>query len=179
MEDLGSNSEIRDIRVGWSNVNVEGLRIKRPSGRPATHAFQAERVTVVPCLRSLLSRQHRVPSITIVKPYLSALRTKEGKFLPLPGLLTGAVRDGQAEAFSNLAAASPRVAVGRITFEDGVVELYDATVAQPPLKIRLEQIKTTMRDIAVPALKGKSWSPFMDFFLFRHSFSFFLPKQFN
>jgi hypothetical protein len=156
VEVLGPNSEIRDIRLGWSSVNVEGLRIKGPSGWPAADVLQAERVAVVPSLRSLLSRQYRVRSITIVKPYLSALRTEEGKFLVLPGLLTGAASAGQAETLSRPAAAYPTVTIGRITLEDGVVELYDATVAGPPLKIRLEQIKATMRDMAVPGLKGKS-----------------------
>jgi len=37
-----------------------------------------------------------------------------------------------------------------------VVELYDATVATPPLKIRLEQIQATIREIALPALTGKT-----------------------
>ena len=152
---LGPNSEIRDIRLGWSSVNIEGLRIKGPSAWPAADALRAERVAVVPSLRSLLSRQYRVRSITIIKPYLSALRTKEGKFLILPGLLTGAVTAGQAETLSS-PTASPTVTIGRITLEDGVVELYDATVAQPPLRIRLEQIKATVRDMAVPGLKGKS-----------------------
>ena len=156
VEALGPNSEIRDIRLGWSSVNVEGLRIKGPSGWPAADALQAERVAVVPSLRSLFSRQYRVRSITIVKPYLSALRTKEGKLLVLPGLLTGAASEGQADTLSRPAAASPTVTIGRITLKDGVVELYDATVAQPPLKIRLEQIKATVRDMAVPGLKGKS-----------------------
>jgi len=152
---LGPNSEIRDIRLGWSSVNIEGLRIKGPSAWPAADALRAERVAVVPSLRSLLPRQYRVRSITFIKPYLSALRTKEGKFLVLPGLLTGSVTAGQAETLSS-PAASPTVTIGRITLEDGVVELYDATVAQPPLRIRLEQIKATVRDIAVPGLKGKS-----------------------
>jgi hypothetical protein len=155
VEVLGPNSEIGDIRLGWSSVKVEGLRIKGPSGWPAADALQAERVIVVPSLRSVFSRPYRIRSITIVKPYLSAFRTKEGKFLALPGLLTGAASEGQAKTLSSLA-ASPRVDVGRVTLEDGVVELYDATVAQPPLKIRLEQIKATIRDMAIPAVKGKS-----------------------
>ncbi|MGD1048543.1 MAG: DUF748 domain-containing protein [Candidatus Krumholzibacteriaceae bacterium] len=156
VEALGPNSEIRDIRLGWSSVNVEGLRIKGPGGWPADDALRAERVSVVPSLRSLLSRQYHVRSITIVKPYLSALRTKEGKFLVLPGLLTGAGGAGQAATTSSPATASPLVTIGRITLEDGVVEMYDATVGQPPLKIRLEQINATVRDLAVPGLKGKS-----------------------
>jgi hypothetical protein len=155
VEVLGPNSEVEDIRLGWFSVNVEGLRIKGPGWWPEADVLQAERVAVVPSLRNLISRQYRVRSITIIKPYLSALRTKEGKFLILPGLLTGTVSKGQAEALSR-AAASPMVTIGRITLEDGAMELYDAAVAEPPVKIRLEQIKATLRDMAVPGLKGKS-----------------------
>jgi len=50
------------------------------------------------------------------------------------------------------------VTIGRITFENGVMELYDAAVAQPPLKIRLEQIKATMRGMRVRHLSGPSSS---------------------
>jgi hypothetical protein len=155
VEVLGPNSEVKDIRLSWSSVNVEGLRIKGPSGWPAADALQAERVSVVPDLRSLLSRHYRVRSINIVKPYLSVLRTKEGKFQVLPGLLTGVPGAGRAGTASS-AVSSSNVNIGRITLEDGVVELYDATVAQPPLKIRLEQIKATVRDVAVPGFRGKS-----------------------
>ncbi len=155
VEVLGPNSEVRDIRLGWSSVNVEGLRIKGPSWWPEADVLRAERVAVVPSLRSLVSRQYRVRSITISKPYISALRTKEGKFLILPGLLAGTAGEGQADTLSRPAAYS-MASIGRITLRDGVVELYDATVAQPPLKIRLERIKATVRGMAVPGLKGKS-----------------------
>jgi hypothetical protein len=98
-------------------------------------------VAVVPSLRSVLSGHYRVNSITIVQPYLSGLRTKDGKLLVVPSLL---------------ASSLPAVIIGRITLQDGVVELLDATVARPPLKIRLEQIQATVRDVVVPALKGRS-----------------------
>jgi Domain of Unknown Function (DUF748) len=48
------------------------------------------------------------------------------------------------------------VAISRIDLEDGVVELFDATVAQPPLKIRLEKVQASVRNLLVPALTGKS-----------------------
>jgi hypothetical protein len=122
-------------------VEVEGLRIKGRKGWPAADELRAERVAVVPSLRSVLSGHYRVNSITIVQPYLSALRTKDGKLLVVPSLL---------------ASSLPAVIIGRITLQDGVVELFDATVARPPLKIRLEQIQATVRDVVVPALKGRS-----------------------
>ncbi len=151
-EALGPGSEIQALQVGWSSVNVEGLRIKGPQGWPATDTLRAERVAVVPRLRSLLSGQIQVGSITVVRPYLSALRTREGKLRVVPSLLERAAPRGPAGA----AGPAREVAISRITLEDGVVELFDATVAQPPLKIRLEQIQATVRDVGVPALTGKS-----------------------
>ena len=140
-EALGPNSEIAAIRVGWSSVEVEGLRIKGQKGWPADDALRAERVVIVPSLRSFFSGQYRVSSVTIVKPYLSALRTKNGQLQVVPSLP---------------ASSLPAVMIERITLQDGVVELFDATVARPPLKIRLEQIQATVRDVAVPALTGRS-----------------------
>ena len=37
-----------------------------------------------------------------------------------------------------------------------VVELFDPTVTHPPFKIRLEQLQTSVRNLLVPALSGKS-----------------------
>ncbi len=136
---LGPDSEITKIRVGWSSVEVEGLRIKGQRGWPAADEVRAERVAVVPSLRSVLSGQYRVHSITIVKPYLSALRTKDGKLLVVSSLLAGAAGEGQAGSPSAPAVAPSTVTNGRITLQDGVVELFDATVARLPLKIRGKQ----------------------------------------
>jgi hypothetical protein len=43
-----------------------------------------------------------------------------------------------------------------VTLQEGVVELFDATVGPSPLKIRLEQIQAAVRDVVAPALTGKS-----------------------
>src|SRR5713101_963787 len=152
---LGPESEIRDIRVGWSSVDLAELRIKGPKGWPAADTLRAERVVVVPSLRSVLSRHIGVQSITIFRPYLSALRTKDGQLQVVPSLLAGPA--GQAQAAGSPAPAAPRtVTLGRITLRDGVLEFFDATVTQPPLKIRLEQIRATLRDMVVPTLTGKT-----------------------
>ncbi len=155
VEALGPESEIRDIRVGWSSVDLAELRIKGPKGWPAADTLRAERVVVVPSLRSVLSRHIGVQSITIFRPYLSALRTKDGQLQVVPSLLAGPA--GQAQAAGSPAPAAPRtVTLGRITLRDGVLEFFDATVTQPPLKIRLEQIRATLRDMVVPTLTGKT-----------------------
>ncbi len=115
-------------------------------------SLRAERVLVVPSLRGLLSGTIRVGSITILRPYVSALRSREGKLQVVPSLLEGPAPPGK------MAAAPPgrMVVISSIRLEDGVVEIFDATVAHPPLKIRLEQIQATLRDVTFPALTGRS-----------------------
>ncbi len=150
-EALGPGSELKDLRVGWSGVVVEGLRIKAPQGWPAADTLRAERVRIVPSLRSLLSDRIRLRSITVVRPYLSAWRTRDGTLRVVPSLLAGAA-ERQAPAGS----PAPTVTISRITLQEGVVELFDATLGQTPLKVRLEQIQATVRDVVAPTLTGKS-----------------------
>lgn len=156
VEALGPGSKITRIRVGWASVNVEGLQIEGPRGWPAPDTVRAERITIVPSLRSVLSGQFRVHSVTIVRPYLSVLRTSEEQLQMIPSLLAGASEKHPAAGSSAPAAAPRTLTVGRITLREGVLEFFDATVTQPPLKIRLEQVQATVGDIVVPALTGKT-----------------------
>jgi uncharacterized protein involved in outer membrane biogenesis len=75
VEALGPESEIQDLKVGWFTVEIKGLRIKGRQGWPAADTLRVERVVIAPSLRSLLSDTIRISSITVVRPYLSALRT--------------------------------------------------------------------------------------------------------
>ncbi len=151
-EALGPDSEIKELSVGWSAVEVVGLRIRGSQDWPAKDTLRAGRVVIVPSLSSLLSGQIQVGSITVVRPYLSAWRTREGKLRVLPSLLERPKTKAQEPS----KAPAPGVTISRIRLQDGVVELFDATVAQPPLKIRLEQIQATVRNVAAPTLAGKT-----------------------
>jgi hypothetical protein len=153
VEALGSESEIAELRVGWSRVEVEGLRIEGPRGWPAPDAFRSERVAIVPSLRGVLSGELRVHSITIERPYLSALRTQDGKLQLVPSLWAGTGRPADS---SPPAEAASTVAIDRITLRDGVLEFFDATVTRPPLRIQLEQVQATVLDVVTPALTGKT-----------------------
>jgi Domain of Unknown Function (DUF748) len=152
VEALGPGSEIANIQVGWSGVTVSGLRIKGSQGWPATDALRTEQVVIVPSIRGLLSGEVRVWSVRVVKPYVSALRTKDGKLRVVPTLLERPPAKGSAGG----AAGTPPVYIRRITLEDGVVELFDPTVTHQPFKIRLEQLQASVRNVLVPALSGRS-----------------------
>lgn len=47
------------------------------------------------------------------------------------------------------------VSIATIELKDGSVDLYDATVLQPPLKIRMARVGAKLRDVTTPA-KGKT-----------------------
>lgn len=152
---LGPGSEIKELTVSWSAVEVKGLKIEGSHGWPTKDTLRAERVVIVPSLRSLLTGEVRVGSISVVRPYLSALRTTEGKLVILPSLLARPAK-AQSPGSEPRKTPAPAVTISRITLQDGVVELFDATVAQPPLKIRLEQIQASVRDVVAPTLTGKT-----------------------
>ncbi len=150
---LGPDSEIHDIRVGWTAVVIDGLRIKGSSSWPATDTIRADRVTIVPSFRSLFSGQYRIHSITVANPYISLYRTKAGKLLMLPSLLSKKVNP---ERTLTPAVSPYKVIIGNIILKDGIVEFFDATVARHPLKIRLEKIQVTIDDMVAPALNARS-----------------------
>jgi Domain of Unknown Function (DUF748) len=151
-EALGPTSEMADLRVGWSGVVIDGLRIPAPEGWPAKDALRAERVTIVPTLRSLVAGDtYRIWSVKVARPYLSMLRRPGGSYLALPG-----IHHDATPAKGAAPGASPAVSFGKIALVDGVLEIFDATVATPPLKIRLEQIEANVHDVNAPGLHGRS-----------------------
>jgi hypothetical protein len=152
VQTLGPNSEVKDIRVSWSCVDVVGLRIKGDSGWPSEDTLRADRVTLVPSMRSFLSGKYRIHSITVINPYLSIFRNKAGKVMVVPSLTSGKMKTET----SSEQAASTTLAIEQITLKDGVVELFDATVARPHLKIRMEQIQANIQDLAIPSLNDNN-----------------------
>ncbi len=145
---LGPESEIADLKVGWFTVEVDGLRIKGPQGWPAGDTLRVERVVIVPSLRSLFSDAIRILAITVVRPYVSALRDKDGKLEVLPGLRGRPAPKGKAPS----GPPARTVAISRPTIEDGAAEPFDSLVAQPRLKIRLEKIQGTVKNLMLPSL---------------------------
>jgi hypothetical protein len=151
-EALGPNSETREIRVGLWGLELDGLRIRAPSGWPTEDALRAEQLTIAPRLLTLFSGDAvRIRTIDIEAPYLSVLRGRKGGLEALPGLFG---RDAPAEAEPE--GEPVHIELGEIEIEAGVLELFDATVAKPPLRIRIEQIAATLEDLSVPDLAGKS-----------------------
>lgn len=147
VEALGPGSRLTEIKVNWFSVELFGLSIDGPKGWPASRTLEAERVVVVPDLRSLLSDQIRISSIVVEKPYLSMLRVP-GKLVLVPSM-TESDRGRKSSPSGENAART--VTISTIELNDGTVDIYDATVSRPPLRTRVENIEAVLRDVAAPA----------------------------
>ncbi len=148
---LGPGATIADIKVNWFSLDILNLSIEGPKGWPTSRTLRAERVTIIPSLRSLLTDQIHVSSIIFEKPYLSVVRTRE-KWLMLPELLeaqspgekhAGTTRGGRSSSFT--------VTISKVLLQDGVLELFDTTVSRPALKTRLERLDAVVHDIEAPS----------------------------
>lgn len=148
VQSLGPNSEVGAVVLHWNSVAIEKLRIKAPPGWPATDALRAERVVVYPDIRGLLDSRIRIDAVEIEHAYLSALRTPDGKLRVVPGLALGS---GEAQTATPLP-----VEIGEIEMRDAAIEFLDASIRQPPLRIRLDPVHARVGKISLPDLKGRS-----------------------
>ena len=146
---LGPGSRLSELKVNWFSIELFGLSIDAPKGWPTTRTLEAERVRIVPDLRSLFSDRLRISSIVVENPYLSVLRNPGRLIMVLS--LTERERN-RKDALSGQDAANGRaVTISKIEIKNGSLDLYDATVSRPPLKVRMEEIEAVIRDVAAPA----------------------------
>lgn len=149
VEALGPGSEVTELKVGGSSVELAGLNIKAPKGWPAARTLHADRVKIVPSLRSLLTNHIQIASITVENPYLSVVRVP-GRLVMLPSL------PGTGRRKATNSNDDRDIAVSQILLENGILEIFDTTVSQPPLKIRLEEINAIVRDVAPVNLQDRT-----------------------
>lgn len=147
---LGADSEVGGIAVGWSSVEIRRLRVKGPKSWPATDALRAERIVVVPDLRSLLSDTVHIRSIHVEGAYLSVLRSRDKRLRLLPGMLEA--RKGKRGATQE----GPPVKIDSITLENSALEFFDATIRQPAHKTRIEQLRIALDHLEAPSLAGRT-----------------------
>lgn len=148
---LGADSEVAEISVGWSAIEVRGVRIRAPQGWPAEDALRAERIIVRPDLIGLFSARLHVPRIVVEHAYVSVWRTRDGKLKLLPSLLE---KPAQPDVPAGSAAST--LTIGSIELRDGALEFFDATVRQPAHKTMLEQLHVTVDDLRFPALDSRT-----------------------
>ncbi|MCP5269346.1 MAG: DUF748 domain-containing protein [Zoogloeaceae bacterium] len=167
---LGTRSEVKEIVVGFQQIEIVGIRIRGEEGWPEENELSAGRIVVKPDWGALLSRSIRIASIRIEDGYLSVLREKNGKLKLLPALLdtpagkTAPVAEEKDEAAGKqsktqeVAAADPppEVRIGKIELLNGAIDFHDASIRKPPHKMRLEQTMLSIEHMLIPALTGET-----------------------
>lgn len=172
-EALGPHGEVKEIRVGLTGLEVIGVRIHsspvpanadKTKPWPAEDQLRAERILIVPAIRDLLSARVVLHTLRIEGAYISMLRARDGHIHVLPSLLETPEPTGGTDSTKQSAdkkgdgeqgIATP-VSIGKVELVDGVIEFFDATIRQPPLKLRLEQISASIGKLHLPDLTGQS-----------------------
>ncbi|WP_035054601.1 DUF748 domain-containing protein [Andreprevotia chitinilytica] len=155
VEALGPDSEIGEIKLGWSAIEVTNLRIKGPKGWPTDDALRAERIIIEPDVRALLSANIHIHKITVQGAYLSIWRTANGKVRLLPSLLERAKTAASGDNASSPSTAL-QVVIDRIALEHGAVDSYDSSIRRPAHKLQLTDANIKLDDLHLPALNNKS-----------------------
>ena len=147
---LGPNASIGSLTVGWSGVEVRDLRVRadRARGWPVDDELRAARVHLVPSLASLWRRGWHVRSITVEGGYVSALRTRDGRLRLLPSLLE-APRSAPEKVQPQ---PERRVEIGEVRLVGARFDLYDASVRQPPHRLRIGDLDARVGPLVLPAL---------------------------
>ena len=153
---LGPDSEVGAVTLGLGRVQIDSLRVRAPSGWPATDSLRAQRIVVTPELRSLFSDKVRVARVTIDNAYLSMVRQADGRVRVLPGP-EGAQVGPQAGAQRGAPErAEPAAHIDRLELRASSLEFFDQSVRRPALKITLDDLAVDLEDLAIPLLDARS-----------------------
>jgi len=169
---LGPGARIGALEVGVRRLSVDDLVLPGTANWPADAALRAGRVAIAPSLLSLLTRQLRIASVDIDTPYVAMLRTRRGKLRIVPTLIGPRARSADGSDGEPAAPRAPRprtpqakdeaevaarsVSVGRIVISQGEVDLYDASVATPPWRIRMVGVDASVESVKAPQPSGRS-----------------------
>jgi len=149
---LGPRASVGALNAGWTGVELLDLRIKGAAGWPADDELRARRVHVRPDLRSLFGGPWRIAKVRVEDAYLCALRTRDGKTHVLPALLDERKSSHAAPSEATQAAGIPVVEIGQIEVDAARLDFFDASVRQPALRLRVEQLDAQVDHLVLPAL---------------------------
>lgn len=172
---LGPRGEVREVRIGFTGIEMTGLRIRAPSpvGKeaawPAEDELRVERVLIAPSFADLLRMRIVLNTVRIDGAYLSILRSRDGKVKILPSLLSGPsekTRDApggiglesstEQGPTSESPQATTSVTIGGVELHNGIVEFFDATLRKSLIKQRIEAIEAQIGQIKIPDLTGQT-----------------------
>ena len=161
---LGPNSEVKEINVGLTGVEIVGIRIRASSesGKspawPVEDELRADRVWIVPSVTDLFSAKIKLHAIEIENAYVSVLRSGNGKVRLLPSLLEKTEENpGKHAADKTLTKqANQSINIEKIILKNGSVDFIDTSLGKKTVKVQLEKIDIALGRIELPDLTGQT-----------------------
>ncbi|MGZ9067076.1 MAG: DUF748 domain-containing protein [Burkholderiales bacterium] len=148
LEALGRESEIGEVKVRMTDVELLDIRVAAPKAWPSDTALRARRVVLKPKLSQLFSDRIELTDVVIEDAYISAARPREGGGLRvMPGLARKAAQNEKGRRGADISV---------VHLKNCTIDLYDATVAAKPQRIRLESVAGTVKDLEVPGFGARS-----------------------
>jgi uncharacterized protein involved in outer membrane biogenesis len=141
---LGPGSHIGHLDVAWGRVVATNVHITAPPDWPATESLRIARVTLTPKMAALLSRRSHLDRVVIEQPYLPVLRSARNTLHVIPSL-----------AGASPPAASPTL-IDTLEVRGGTVELFDASVSGPAIKLRFEDVSVSAITLLLPRGGGRT-----------------------
>ena len=164
---LGPYGSADEIRLGFSGITLEQLRIGHPE-RPAADVLTARRVLLSPDYSDLLFGRFTLERVRIEGGQVSLRRLVEGWDLPLPDPTTPAetlslpspapVATGSERTAKPDAEKSGRTSlrIKRLEMVDSSLELSDFVVTRPTHRIELENLDLKLAPLQLPDLGDKT-----------------------
>jgi len=151
-QSLGPRASVGTLQLSWSGVEALDVRVRADrvrAGWPAEDELRARRVHLVPALASLWRPGWHIQRVSIEDAYVSALRTREGRLRVFPSLLD---EPRAADTRKDGVSQAPLIRLGAVQVTNATLDFHDASVRQPPHRLRIERLNALLGPLVLPAL---------------------------
>jgi hypothetical protein len=155
---IGTASRI-DVAFWLTSVELTDVRLKPPPDWPTADMLHAQRITITPDLRALLSHHVHVREIHVSDFTMTVLRRQNGSIEILPNLRREMeAANGASPGASPASAASGGTGlpteklIDHIVLDNGAFVFYDRSVSNPPWRVTVSDAHANVDHVHLPAL---------------------------
>ncbi|WP_322095009.1 DUF748 domain-containing protein [Paraburkholderia bannensis] len=163
---IGTASQVH-VAFWLTSVELIDVRLKPPPDWPSADMLRAQRITVTPDLRALLSHRVHIREIHVSGFVMTVLRRQNGSIQILPNLrreMEAANATSATDAAGATSSASSTTTpsastdlpgeklIDHIVLENGSFDFYDRSVSNPPWRVTVSDANARVDHVHLPAL---------------------------
>lgn len=143
---FGPEAELQDVVIGWPGIVViNKLSLNSPEGWPTKETLRAERVEIIPALRTLFSERMVVNTVKIDNAYLSVFRNKEGQLKLVPSVF-----DKKKDQPKKPENERRRITIDRVELKNATIDFHDASVQEELVNLKLVEVDADLDELRIP-----------------------------